>query len=153
MNQSKAAGVGLLVMRLIVGTIMMYYGSQKLFGLFGGSGFTGTIQGFQDHQGIPPVFTMLAMLGEFCGGLGLVLGLLTRVAAFGVMCTMAVATFTKFKAGGLGDAIMNGDGKVVSDAFYPLVIFAVAFCILFVGGGPYTLDSKLLKGRGGKTKA
>jgi len=147
MNQAKAAGIGLLVLRVIVGLVMMYYGSQKLFGVFGGKGFTETIQGMQDHLGIPPIFAALAMFGEFCGGLGLLLGVLTRVAAFGLMCTMAVAAFTKFRAPGLADAILNGDGKVVNDAFYPLVIFSVAFCLLFVGGGPYTLEAKIMKGR------
>lgn len=147
MNQAKAAGIGLLVLRIVVGLAMMYYGSQKLFGLFGGKGFIETIQGMHDYLGIPPIFSSLAMFGEFCGGLGLVLGLLTRVAAFGVMCTMAVATFVKFRAPGAGDAILNGDTKVVNDAFYPLIIFAVAFCLVLVGGGPITLDAKLLSRR------
>lgn len=147
MNQAKATGIGLLVVRVIVGLVMMYYGSQKLFGLFGGMGFQGTIQGMQQHNGIPPIFASLAMFAEFCGGLGLVLGLLTRVAAFGLMCTMAVATFTKFRSSDIWDAILNGHLKDVNDAFYPLVIFSVAFCLLFVGGGPFTLDAKLMKGR------
>jgi len=147
MNQAKAAGVGLLVIRIIVGLVMMYYGSQKLFGLFGGQGFAGTIQSFQDKNGIPPIFSALAMFGEFCGGLGLLLGLLTRVAAFGLMCTMAVAAFTQFRKPGLFDAILDGRLQDVNNAFYPLVIFSVAFCLLFVGGGPFTLEAKLMKGR------
>jgi len=81
----------LLPIRLALGAIFIGHGGQKLFGWFGGYGPKGTIGYFQQALGVPPALTVLAMLGEFFGGVGVLLGLLTRPAAAGLIVVMLVA--------------------------------------------------------------
>jgi putative oxidoreductase len=81
----------LTVARVVLGVAFFVHGSQKLFGWFGGHGLSATIKTFRDQMGIPAPLTYLAIAAEFFGGLGLIIGLLTRVAALGIAITMVVA--------------------------------------------------------------
>jgi putative oxidoreductase len=69
-----AVDVALLAVRVIVGVIFMAHGAQKLFGAFGGPGLSGVVE----HMG--PIGYLVA-IGEFFGGLGLLVGLLARFSA------------------------------------------------------------------------
>src|SRR3989440_8461572 len=79
------------VLRLALGIVFFAHGAQKRLGWFGGYGFTGTMGFFTGMLHIPTVFAFLAIAAEFFGGLGLIFGLFTRVAAFGISCNMIVA--------------------------------------------------------------
>ena len=79
------------ILRLVLGVIFFAHGAQKMLGWFGGYGFTGTMGFFTGMLHIPAVFAFLAIAAEFFGGLGLIVGLLTRVASFGIFCNMVVA--------------------------------------------------------------
>src|SRR5947199_10577694 len=87
--QTENASAALLV-RLGLGLGMSPHGAQKVLGWFGGPGIGGTIEGFRS-MGIPPFFGALAIIAEFLGSIGLFVGLLGRVAAFGIGCVMVVA--------------------------------------------------------------
>src|SRR5579862_5202985 len=76
--------ISLLVMRLILGTIFLAHGSQKLFGLFGGPGLQETVQ----HMG--PIGYLVAV-GEFFGAIGLILGVLPRFSAAALITVMGGA--------------------------------------------------------------
>src|ERR1700733_12391433 len=78
------------ILRLVLGVIFFAHGAQKMLGWFGGYGFNGTMGFFTGVLHIPTVFAFLAIAAEFFGGLGLIFGLFTRVAAFGVLCHMIV---------------------------------------------------------------
>src|SRR5690242_10163225 len=93
MKQVKLADFALFVIRLCLGAVMVYYGSMKLFGAFGGPGFQATLASMEADKQIPQAVGMLVIAGEFAGGLGLIFGVLTRVAAFGVMCVMFGAVY------------------------------------------------------------
>src|SRR5947207_12773511 len=82
-----------LILRLALGIVMFPHGAQKALGWFGGHGLRGTI-GFFTSQGIPVPLTLLAIAAELLGSLGVLFGLFTRVAAFGIACVMVVATLT-----------------------------------------------------------
>jgi putative oxidoreductase len=133
--------LGLLVLRLVAGTTMAFFGAAKMFGWFGGAGFAGTLAMFHDRMGIPPVFGSLAIFAELLGGLGLVTGLLTRIAAFGVFCTMAVATFTKFQNWGTLVAERTLQGAV-GEAAFPALIGAAALALMLCGAGRFSLDQR-----------
>src|SRR5262245_56596414 len=77
--QTDQSVVGLLL-RLRLAVVIFPHGAQKVLGWFGGQGFTPTLQ-FFTSAGIPPALALLAMAAEFLGSLGLVIGLLTRLAA------------------------------------------------------------------------
>ena len=89
------------ILRVVAGIVFFAHGSQKMLGWFGGYGFSGTM-GFFTHQlGIPAPFAFLAICAEFFGGLGLIVGFLGRIAAFGIMCNMIVAVMMIHRHNGL----------------------------------------------------
>src|SRR3982074_3437025 len=79
------------ILRLVLGIVFFAHGAQKTLGWFGGYGFTGTMGFFTGTLHLPPFFAFLAIAAEFLGGIGLIVGLLTRVAAFGIAVNMLVA--------------------------------------------------------------
>ena len=83
-----------LLLRLILGLVFFPHGAQKVLGWFGGHGFSGTMGFFTEQMHIPALFAFLAIAAEFAGSIGLIFGLFTRVAAFGIGAVMAVAVAT-----------------------------------------------------------
>jgi uncharacterized membrane protein YphA (DoxX/SURF4 family) len=75
--------------RLLLGGVMFAHASQKVLGLFGGPGWLASLKGFHEGLGIPLPFAMVAIVAEFLGAVGLILGFLGRVAA---LCIIAVMT-------------------------------------------------------------
>lgn len=133
------------MMRLVVGAILFYYGSQKLLGWFGGYGFNATLDAFHDKNHIPAWLGALAIFGEFFGGLGMLLGLFSRLAAFGASCTMAVATVITSR--GVTSLVATSAQNPVRDIGFPLALFAISMAILLMGAGSFSLDSKLFRKR------
>src|SRR6195952_3734604 len=86
-NQSSAGAI----LRLVLGLVFFAHGAQKMLGWFGGYGFSGTMSFFTGPLHIPAAFAFLAIAAEFFGGLGLILGLLTRIAALAIALNMLVA--------------------------------------------------------------
>src|SRR5258708_39707520 len=78
------------VLRLVLGVIFFAHGAQKMLGWFGGYGFTGTMGFFTGALHIPAIFAFLAIAAEFFGGFGLIFGVLTRIAALGILSQMVV---------------------------------------------------------------
>ncbi len=129
-------GIGLLVIRLVIGLSFVGHGAQKLFGWFGGHGLKGT-GGWFDSIGMKPGITMalFAGLSELIGGALFVLGLLTPFAGILIALTMLVAIVKVHGANGYW-ATQNGYE-------YNLAILAVAIGVALTGAGPYSLDSFL----------
>src|SRR3989442_14301864 len=73
-----AVDVSLLVVRVIVGIIFAAHGAQKLFGAFGGPGLATMVQPPPDGMGL---LGYPVTIGEFFGGLGLIVGFLCRSSA------------------------------------------------------------------------
>jgi putative oxidoreductase len=126
--------LGLLVLRLVLGAIMVAHGYGKVFG------------GLHKHVelvaslGMPGWLAYLSTATEFLGGILLIVGLFTRVAALAVCIEMAVAILkVHLHAGLLGQ---NGYQ-------FPLALAAIAFALIFSGAGPISLDW-LFTGGGGR---
>jgi len=137
---------GLLILRLGLGLAMVFFGSQKMFGLFGGMGYMQTVDMMHDKLAVPTVFAHLAILGEFLGGLGVLVGLLTSIASFGVACTMGVATFISMKGPGVLMGIFSGaKGADPSKLFFPGVLCLAAVALMIIGPGKISLDAKLFR--------
>jgi uncharacterized membrane protein YphA (DoxX/SURF4 family) len=75
--------VSLTILRVVLGVVFFAHGAQKMLGWFGGYGFHGTM-GFFTHMGMAAPVAFLVICTEFFGGLGLIVGLLTRIAALGI---------------------------------------------------------------------
>ncbi|MNP13834.1 putative oxidoreductase MhqP [compost metagenome] len=130
------AGFGLTVLRVLVGIIFMAHGSQKLFGLFGGYGLTGTAQ-YMESIGLAPGHLMAMMSGgmEFFGGLALVIGLLVRPAALGLVVLLLVAIFSVHINNGL---FMSNNGYE-----FALALLGGVIAVLIEGAGKASVDGML----------
>ncbi|MBI4378888.1 MAG: DoxX family protein [Nitrospinae bacterium] len=127
-----------LVLRVLLGVVFFPHGAQKVFGWFGGHGFSGTMGFFTANMGIPAIFALLAIAAEFLGPLGLLSGLLTRVAAFGIFCNMTVAIFMVHLPNGF---FMNWLGKKQGEGFeYHILAVAIAIALMIKGGGRWSID-------------
>ena len=127
-----------LVLRVMLGVVFFPHGAQKVLGWFGGYGFSGTYDAFTNKMGIPGLFALLAFAAEFLGSLGLIVGLTTRVAAFGIMCVMLVAVPMLHWQNGF---FMNWYGNQKGEGFeYHLLVIAMAVALIIRGGGALSAD-------------
>ena len=131
------------ILRLVLGVLFFAHGAQKMLGWWGGYGFSGTMGMFTHAMGIPAVFAFLAIAAEFFGGLGLIVGLLGRVAAFGIACNMVVAIVKVHAANGL---FMNWAGDQKGEGFeYHLLVLAMTAAIMIAGSGALSVDLALTR--------
>ena len=138
---STSNDFGLTILRLVIGVVFFAHGAQKMLGWFGGYGFHGTMGFFTQQMGIPAPFAFLAICAEFFGGLGLIVGLLSRIAAFGIMCNMIVAVLTVHARNGF---FMNWSGQQKGEGFeYHLLALAGLLVILIKGAGALSIDHAL----------
>jgi len=128
----------LTIARVVLALVFLGHGTQKMLGWFGGLGFSRTLEVFEETMGIPPALTTLAMVAEVFGGLGLLVGLLTRVAAIGVLGVMIVAPL----ANGLYVRFfMNWTGRNPGEGYeYHLLAIALILIVLVQGAGAVSLD-------------
>src|SRR5438046_2789356 len=68
------------ILRLVLGVVFFAHSTQQALGWCRGYGFSGTMAFFTQQPHIPVAFAFLAICAEFLGGIGLILGLLGRVA-------------------------------------------------------------------------
>jgi putative oxidoreductase len=131
----------LTLMRLVLGIVFFLHGSQKAFGWFGGFGFSGTMHAFTGMMHIPAPFAFLAIMAEFLGGIGLIVGLLARVAAFGIAVNMVVAIAMVHFANG---PFMNWYGNQKGEGYeYHLLALAIAIPIIVRGAGAFSVDGAI----------
>jgi putative oxidoreductase len=134
--------VTLTILRLVLGVVFFAHGAQKMLGWFGGYGFHGTM-GFFEHQGMPAPVAFLIICTEFFGGLGLIVGLLTRIPALGIGVEMIGAIFIVHLPNGF---FMNWYGNQKGEGFeYHLLVIAIAAALLIRGGGAFSADQALSK--------
>src|SRR5262245_22571248 len=131
-----------LALRLALGLVMFPHGAQKLLGWFGGRGFFGTIELF--HQlGFSTVLAVLVTIGEFFGGLGLLVGCLSRVAAGGIGVIMLGAIVTVHWPYGF---FMNWAGDKAREGFeFHILAIGLAIAIMILGGGKWSIDRVLAR--------
>ena len=131
------------VPRVILGCVFLPHGAQKLFGWFGGFGFTNTMTYFTQTAGLPWIIAFLIVMGESLGSLGLILGFFTRLSALGLICIMVGAIITVHIPNGF---FMNWFGKQAGEGFeYHLLVIGMSIPLLVSGGGKYSVDMLIHK--------
>jgi putative oxidoreductase len=129
------------ILRLVLGVVFFAHGAQKMLGWFEGFGFSGTMDFFTKMMHIPAPLAFLAIAAEFFGGIGLILGFLTRVGAFGIGMNMLVAVAMVHRNFGF---FMNWTGAQKGEGFeYHLLVLAMAAFLMIKGAGAFSLDRVL----------
>ncbi len=130
--------LGLTLVRLITGTVFLAHGWQKLF-VFGHAGLTG----FMTQAGIPfpALSAYLISFTEFFGGIALLLGLFTRLAAVPLAFSMLVAVLQVHLKGGF---------FLPTGMEYALTMLATNLSLAVAGGGAFALDKVVFKGVTGR---
>ena len=132
--------IALTILRLVLGVVFLAHGAQKMLGWFGGYGFHATME-FFTHMGMPAPVAFLVICTEFFGGLGLIVGLLTRIAALGIGVEMIGAIFMVHLQNGF---FMNWFGNQKGEGFeYHLLAIAIAGTLLLRGAGKFSADAAL----------
>lgn len=125
-------------LRFVLGVVMFAHGAQKMLGWFGGFGFSTTMTAFTQMMHIPVPLAFLAISAEFFGGLGLIVGFLTRLAALGITANMVVAIATVHRPFGF---FMNWAGTQAGEGFeYHLLVIAMAVFLIMRGAGALSID-------------
>ncbi|MEU4322359.1 DoxX family protein [Nocardia fluminea] len=129
-TSTTATSAGLLVLRLGIGATMAAHGTQKLFGWFDGGGLDGT-ERFFAASGYPSAkaFAVLAGVSETLGGIGLILGLITPLAAAAILGTMLNAIAVKW-----------GGFFSPKGVEYETILAVAAASLALTGAGSFALD-------------
>lgn len=127
--------VGMLLLRIVVGTLFIGYGTRKLFGWFGGGGRQGTAE-LVGSLGYHPPTTMAILLGvaQTVGGTLLLLGLLTPVGTALIVGIMVSAILVPRAPKG----VWNTNGGIE----LPLVFIVASMAAAFAPGR-FSLDRAL----------
>jgi putative oxidoreductase len=127
---------GILVLRVVLGSIMMAHGAQKLFGWFGGGGPRGTAGSFAQLRFRAPLMMALAAgAAEFGGGLLIATGLVTPLAALAIAVVMLNAIGTVHWR--------NGFWNTAGGYEFNLLVYAAAVAIAATGAARFSLDNLL----------
>jgi putative oxidoreductase len=131
------------VVRIVLGVIFFAHGAQKVLGWFGGYGLKNTV-GYLTSIGLPQPIAYAVCFFEFLGGVGLLVGLLTRLAALAVIVVMVGAIAKVHWPHGL---FLNweltpgkGHGYEVNLAY-----MAMALACVLAGGGALSIDGLLAR--------
>ena len=135
-SQDALTSFGLFTVRMVAGLALCFHGWPKM----------ANISSWMTTDPAPGYLQALAALSEFAGGIAIAAGLLTPIAALGVLCTMAYAVNYHFSAGHPFIAKPVADG--VGPSYEPALVYAmVALCLLCSGPGKLSLDSVLFGGK------
>jgi putative oxidoreductase len=132
------------LIRIPLGLIFLAHGSQKLLALFGGNGLTATFTAFEQKMGIPPLFTLLAIIAEFGGGLGVLTGFMTRFSAAGIASVMVVAIYKVHWMHGffMNSNCLPGRGHGIE---FALALLGMALYLVVAGGGRWCIDRLIFR--------
>lgn len=131
---------GQLVLRITLAATLWPHGAQKVLGWFGGNGWSKTYAGMTGGMHIPGPLVVIAMLTEFFAPIGLLLGLLTRLAALGVIIQMLVAMSMHVQNGFFINWFGTQKGEGIE---YHILYAGAALALLLMGAGPYSVDAWL----------
>jgi putative oxidoreductase len=130
-----------LILRLTLGIVMLPHGAQKLLGLFGGYGFSGTLGFFTDTMHLPWIIAFLIIIGEFFGSLGLLAGFLTRFSAASIGVIMLGAITMVHLPNGF---FMNWFGKQAGEGYeYHLLVLGISVALTVIGAGRWSVDQQI----------
>jgi putative oxidoreductase len=137
--------------RVVLGVIFFAHGAQLMLGWYGGPGLASSMRTFTEHLHLPPALAFLVIAGELFSGVGLIVGLFTRIAALVIALTMVGAIATVHLRFGL---FLNWFGTQEGHGIeYHLLAIALALVIVVQGAGAFSLDRLLHEGISGMERS
>ncbi len=132
-----------LILRVVLGSVIFAHGAQKLFGMWGGHGFSQTITDWEKFFNLPSFITISVILIESIGAILLIAGLFTRIMASLLGCVMLGAIIMLHAKVGF---YMNWYGTQMGEGFeYHILVLGMVIALIISGGGKYSLDTTLSK--------
>src|ERR1700756_1589903 len=126
------------IARLVLGIIFFGHGAQKMLGWYGGPGLASSMRTFTEHLHLPSTLAFLVIAGELFSGIGLIVGLFSRIAALVIALTMVGAIATvHFRFGLFMDWFGSQKGQGIE---YHLLAIALALIVVVKGAGVFSLD-------------
>jgi len=132
-----------VITRLTIGLIIFPHGAQKMLGMFGGYGFSGTMVFFTDTMHLPWIIDFLVIVIEFIGSLSLIAGCASRIWAILTIILMIGIIATSHIDNGF---FMNWFGNQKGEGYeYHLLVIGLSLATLVNGSGKYSLDKFISK--------
>jgi putative oxidoreductase len=129
------------MIRIVLGVVFFAHGAQMALGWFGGAGLESTVRTIRENLHFPEPLALLSVAAQFLGGLGLIVGLLSRVASFGIAIVMSVALFVVHRKFGF---FMNWFGEKQGHGIeYHVLVLALGLTVMIRGAGAFSLDQVL----------
>lgn len=134
---------GQLIARLTLALVLFPHGAQKMLGLFGGYGYTATMDALTNQMQLPSIIAFLVIIIEFFGAIFLILGFATRVWSLAIVFLFIGIIFTaQFEHG----FFMNWFGVQKGEGYeYSLLIIGLAITTIINGAGKFSVDNQILK--------
>ncbi|WP_343305330.1 DoxX family protein [Chitinophaga niabensis] len=129
-----------LILRLTLGIVLFPHGAQKMFGWFGGPGFSGEMHHLTQQAGLPAFVAVLVILIEFFAALMLITGAGSRIAAVAVIGLFIGIIWYVHASMGF---FMNWFGTMPAghEGYeYHLLIIGLAIALVFTGSGRFSID-------------
>jgi putative oxidoreductase len=126
---TSTVDVGLLVLRIGIGAAVVQAGLIKALGF-------GMTTGYMEAGGwrLPTIGALMVTIAETLGGIGLIFGVLTPLAACAIAGAMTCAW-----------AVNVSQGAFWSEPFnVPFLLLLAAATLLFTGAGAYSVDARVL---------
>jgi putative oxidoreductase len=135
--------IGFSIARLTLGLVIFPHGAQKLLGLFGGYGYTATMESFTTQMGLPGIVAFSIIMIEFFGSISLVLGFISRFWAIALAGMFVGIIYTTQLDHGF---FMNWYGDQAGEGFeFSLLVIGLALTIIVNGSGKWSVDNLISK--------
>lgn len=128
------------ITRLTVALVLLPHGAQKLLGVFGGMGFTNTMQYFTQVVHLPWLIGFIVIITEFAGSIMLILGLATRVIATLVITLFIGIIITHHWQAGFFMDWFGANPKGFEGIEFDLLMIGLAISLVISGGGKFSAD-------------
>ncbi|NER17572.1 DoxX family protein [Spongiivirga citrea] len=134
--------IGFSIARLTLGLVIFPHGAQKLLGLFGGYGYSATMESFTTQMGLPSMVAFSVIMIEFFGSISLVLGFFSRFWAVSIAGMFMGIITTQLENG----FFMNWYGNQAGEGYeFSLLVIGLALTIVVNGGGKWSMDHLISK--------
>jgi len=132
-----------LILRLTLGLILFPHGAQKMLGMFGGYGFSGTMGFFTDTMHLPWIIGFLVIIIEFVGALSLIAGFASRIwAALTIILFTGIILTSHLDNGFFMNWFDNQKGEGYE---YHLLIIGLSLALFVNGSGKLSVDKYITK--------